>query len=141
AFSLYALGRLTLGVEPELALASFLQAGTIYRSEEETALQAAHIAMQLSAFALSAGQAEVAIDIVDNSTRAVARAENAALLSTLLMVKAEALTALGRRDEAREVRNDSLGWARYGFGSDDEVRARQREIAALYPTPDPDAPI
>ncbi|MEO1239729.1 MAG: DUF2927 domain-containing protein, partial [Pseudomonadota bacterium] len=126
AFSLYALGRLTLGVEPELALASFLQAGTIYRSDEDTALQAAHIAMQLSAFALSAGQADVAVEIVDNSTRAVAQAENAALLATLLMVKAEALDALGRPQEAEEVRQDSLGWARYGFGSDAEVLARQR---------------
>ncbi len=138
AFSLYALGRLTLGVEPELALASFLQAGSIYRGDEDTQLQAAHIAMQLSAFALSAGQAEAAIDIVDNSTRAVAAAENAALLATLLMVKAEALDAIGRRQEAEEVRQDSLGWARYGFGSDAEVRARQREIAALFPTPDPE---
>lgn len=135
AFSLYALGRLTLGVEPELALASFLQAGTIYRSDADTELQAAHIAMQLAAFALSAGQADVAVDIVDNSTRAVARAENAALLATLLMVKAEALEALGRPQEAEEVREDSLGWARYGFGSDAEVISRQREIAALFPTP------
>ena len=49
------------------------------------------------------------------------------------MVKAEALDVLGRGDEADEVRLDSLGWARYGFGSDAEVRARAREIAALAP--------
>ncbi|MDJ1008715.1 MAG: DUF2927 domain-containing protein [Paracoccaceae bacterium] len=133
AFSLYALGRLTLGSEPELALASFLQAGALYRSNETTQLQAAHISMQLAAFALSAGQPDVAIDIVDDALRPVAEAENAALLSTLLMVKAEALDVLGRRDEAAEVRLDSLGWARYGFGSDVEVRARAREIAALAP--------
>ena len=133
AFSLYALGRLTLGSEPELALASFLQAGSIYRSDGRTRLQAAHISMQLAAFALSAGQPDVAIEIVDDSLRPVAEAENAALLSTLLMVKAEALDALNRPQEAEAVRLDSLGWARYGFGSDAEVRARAREIAALVP--------
>lgn len=133
AFSLYALGRLTLGSEPELALASFLQAGAIYRDDPETQLQAAHISMQLAAFALSAGQPDVAAEIVDRNLRAVADAENAALLSTLLMVKAEALAALGRGDEAEEVRRDSLGWARYGFGTEAEVRSRAREIAALRP--------
>jgi len=135
AFSLYALGRLSLGSEPELALASFLQAGALYRADEGTRLQAAHIAMQLAAFALSAGQPDVAIEIVDDSLRAVAEAENAALLSTLLMVKAEALAAVGRPQEAEEVRLDSLGWARYGFGSDAEVRARAAEIAAIVPRP------
>ena len=51
AFSLFALGRLSLATEPELALASFLQAGSIYRASDDTELQAAHIAMQLAAFA------------------------------------------------------------------------------------------
>ena len=45
-----------------------------------------------------------------------------ALLATLLMIKAEALDAQGRSEEARITRLDSLGWARYGFGSDQEVR-------------------
>ena len=62
---------------------------------------------------------------------AVVQAENAALLSTLLMIKAEALEVQGRVVEAQAVRRDSLGWARYGFGSDDSVRARLSEIAAL----------
>jgi len=31
------------------------------------------------------------------------------------------------------VRLDSLGWARYGFGSDAEVGARLAEIAAIAP--------
>ncbi|MEM9708108.1 MAG: DUF2927 domain-containing protein [Pseudomonadota bacterium] len=133
AFSLYALGRLSLGSEPELALASFLQAGTLYRSQPGTRLQAAHVAMQLSAYALSAGQARAAIEIVDDNLRTVADAENAALLATLLMVKAEGLALLGRSEEADAVRLDSLGWARYGFGSDAEVRDRAREISGLVP--------
>ncbi len=131
AFSLFALGRLSLDGESDIALASFLQAGTIYNSRPETRLQGAHVAMQLAAFALSAGQTDAALALVDDSLGAVAAAENAALLSTLLMIKAEALALQGRTAEARAVRLDSLGWARYGFGSDKAVRLRMREIAAL----------
>ena len=59
--------------------------------------------------------------------------ENAALLATLMMFKAEALEMTGRTAEASAVRMDSLGWARYGFGADANVRARLREIASLNP--------
>ncbi|MEM0945765.1 MAG: DUF2927 domain-containing protein [Pseudomonadota bacterium] len=133
AFSLYALGRLSIGTEPDLAMTAFLQSGTLYRAGRDTDLQAAHVAMQLAAFALSAGQAEIALEIVDRNIAPVRRAENAALLSTLLMVKAESLEILGRRAEARTVRQEALGWARYGFGSSTEVRLRLEEIAALSP--------
>ncbi len=133
AFSLYALGRLSIGAEPELAITSFLQAGTLYRNSADTEVQAAHVAMQLAAFALSAGQGDIALDIVDRNIAPVAAAENAALLSTLLMVKAEALELEGKTAEAQSIRNDALGWARYGFGSDAEVRARFNEISSLRP--------
>jgi len=131
AFSLFALGRLSLSGEADIALASFLQAGAIYKSHPETNLQGSHVAMQLAAFALSAGQTEAAITLVDDNIGPVAAAENAALLATLLMIKSEALTLEGRTAEARAVRLDSLGWARYGFGSDKAVRLRLREIASL----------
>lgn len=133
AFSLFALGRLSLGDDADLALASFLQAGQIYGSSPDTQLHQAHVDMQLAAFALSSGQADVAIDIVDKHLSAVARAENAALLASLLMVKAEALDYLGRSAEARKLSQDSLGWARYGFGADSDVRRRAADISALNP--------
>jgi len=139
AFSLFALGRLSLGREGDLALASFLQAGAIYADNPDTQVHEAHIAMQLAAFALSSGQAQVALDIVDRHAGAVAEAENAALLATLLLVKVEALDLLGRSAEAASLRRDSLGWARYGFGSDAEVRKRAAEIAALNPRRRPGA--
>ena len=131
AFSLFALGRLSLAGEADIALASFLQASSIYNSNPGTRLQGAHVAMQLAAFALSSGQTEAAIALVDDSIAPVAAAENAALLATLLMIKSEALTLQGKTVEARAVRLDSLGWARYGFGSEKAVRLRLREIAAL----------
>jgi hypothetical protein len=133
AFSLFILGRLTLATEPEVALSAFLQAGSYYAETPGYEIQSAHVAMQLSAFALSAGQADATLDIVNAHLRDVANAENAALLATLLFVKAEALELLNRPAEAREVYLDALGWARYGFGSDDEVRARAGEIAMLSP--------
>ena len=131
AFSLFALGRLALAGEADIALTSFIQAGTIYGLRPETKLQGAHVAMQLAAFALSSGQPQAAIGLVDDNLAVVARAENAALLATLLMIKSEALEVQGRIVQAKAVRNDSLGWARYGFGSDAAVRARLAEIAAL----------
>ncbi|MCP3969954.1 MAG: DUF2927 domain-containing protein [Rhodobacteraceae bacterium] len=140
AFSLFALGRLSLSGEADIALASFLQAGTIYNSRPETRLQGAHVAMQLAAFALSSGQAEAAIVLVDENIGPVAAAENAALLSTLLMIKSEALTMQGHTGQARAVRLDSLGWARYGFGSEKAVRLRLQEIAALSQRIRGDAP-
>ena len=133
AFSLYARGRLTIGSDPELALASFLRAGTLYSGSSETQLQEAHVSMQLAAFALSAGQAEVAIDLVDTATPAVRDGENAALLASLLLVKSQALEFQGNIEEAAAVRTESLGWARYGFSSDQSVRERAREIARLAP--------
>ena len=50
-----------------------------------------------------------------------------------MMLRAEALELNGRSAEARAVRLDSLGWARYGYGADWAVRARLHEITALSP--------
>ena len=133
AFSLYALGRLSLGVNSDVALQAFREAETIYRNSPGSDLQVAHMGVQLAAYALSAGKAERAIEIVNTHVPAVMSAENAALLSTFLMIKAEALDLAGRPTEAQLVRLDSLGWARYGFGSDAQVGQRLREIAAISP--------
>ena len=59
--------------------------------------------------------------------------KNAVLLYNLLLLRAEALDLTGRSAEARTVRLDSLGWARYGFGPDWAVRAKLREISSLSP--------
>lgn len=133
AFSLYALGRLSLPTEPRLSLASFLEAAEIYHNDPTARLQEAHVAMQLSAFALSAGDAEAVLRIVEPQLEPVRRGENAALLASLLLMKAEALELQGRTAEARAVRAESLGWGRYGFGTEEVVRARAAEIASLTP--------
>ena len=132
-FSLFILGRSALGVDGPLALTAFLRAGEIYSARSDTRIHAAHVAVQMAAFSLSAGQPQAAVDLVNTHFGAAMAAENAGLLATLLMIKAEALDAQGRSEEARITRLDSMGWARYGFGSDQEVRSRMAEIAALSP--------
>jgi hypothetical protein len=134
AFSYFTLGRLARSSEAPLALQSFLEAAQIYRALPGGEVHAAHVDMHLAAFALSAGRAEDALAFAMRAQPAAIRSENAALLSTLKMVQAEALDLLGRADDARTVRIDSLGWARYGFGSEARVRQRLAEIAALVPT-------
>ncbi|WP_425091018.1 DUF2927 domain-containing protein [Tropicimonas sp. S265A] len=133
AFSYFALGRLSLSTDPDLSFASFIQAGGLYTEAAGTEVQQAHVTMQIAAFALTTGQAETALRLVNSALPAVQQSENAALLSTLLMMKAEALDLMGRRNEAAAVRLDSLGWARYGIGDDAQVRARLAEIASLPP--------
>lgn len=133
AFSLFSLGRLARPREGDLALAAFLQARMIYANLPGAEAHVAHVDMQLAAFALSMGRFEQALDLSRGAQHAARTTENAALLASLQMVQAEALDRLGRPDEARTVRLDSLGWARYGFGSEQRVRDRLAEVAALPP--------
>lgn len=131
AFSFYALGRSQISSDPEAAVRAFAEAQKIYRSLPGGEIQSAHVDMQLSAIALSTGQPGQAIQFADRAMPAVSRAENAALLATLMLIKAEALEAQGQVAEARALRLDTLGYARYGFGSEAQVRARMSEVAAL----------
>ncbi|MEM8631758.1 MAG: DUF2927 domain-containing protein [Pseudomonadota bacterium] len=133
AFSLFVNARLALGSDGDIALASFFKAGELYSLNPETQLQSAHVGMQLAAYALSSGDASTSLRIIDAHLPTVSQSQNAALLATYLMLKAEALDYLNRPQEAKAVRHDCLGWARYGFGSDAEVRARLAEIAELTP--------
>ena len=132
AFSHFTVARLARPEEIERALASFLEAGRIYRNLGAEA-HMAHIDMQLAAFSLSMGRFEDAVTLARRAQPAARATENAALLASLQMVQAEALDRLGRTAEASSLREESLGWARYGFGDDARVRARLAEIAALAP--------
>lgn len=132
-FAWLALGRLSLGHDRAASRAAFTRAAAIYAGRPELALQSAHADMQLAAFALSDGDARTALDLTARAAPLAAHAENAALLASLLMVRSAALDLVGRASEARAVRIDSLAYARYGFASETEVRARFANIAALSP--------
>ena len=132
-FSLYALGRLEIAHDPDAALEAFRGAAAAFRSSDETRLHEAHVAVQLAAFALNEGDDVSVLRLVDAAVPLATRYQNAALLATLLMFKAEALDLRGEQDAAASVRVDSLGYARYGFGDEDMIRDRLDEIANLAP--------
>ncbi|MEO0485028.1 MAG: DUF2927 domain-containing protein [Pseudomonadota bacterium] len=133
-FSHYALGRLTIATEPQRAFNSFVAADSLFQQSPTTALHSAYVGAQIAAFALLDGDADTIIAITDRHIPTAAQHENAALMASLMMFRAEALELQGRMAQARALRLDSLGWARYGFGSTEAVTARLREIALLNPT-------
>jgi len=130
-FAQYAYGRLEVGHNPAVALASFNAAESSYRASPVMQIHTAHIAVQQAAFALAARDTARVIELADRYTDVAERHQNAALLATLMMFKAQALEMRGQIAQAESLRLDSLGWARYGFGSDANVQARLDEIAAL----------
>lgn len=133
-FSHYAYGRLMQSFDAQKAHNHFLLADRALRlSDGPDSPHRLYVATQLAAHAVSAGRGKEALARVTPLLPVAARLENATLLSTLMLLRAEALELEGQSAEATNQRLDSLGWARYGFGSDWAVRAKLREIAALSP--------
>ncbi|MCZ4352431.1 DUF2927 domain-containing protein [Roseovarius aestuarii] len=133
AFSHYAMGRIAQNTDPSYAQNQFAAADAYYRRSPGTALHRAHAATQLASYAIAQGRGDVALSILGPQMHVAETHENAALLASMMMLRAEALELSGRVAEARTVRLDSLGWARYGYGADWAVRAKLREISALNP--------
>ena len=137
AFSHFALGRLTQASDPDFAQDQFATADQFYQRTPGTELHRAFTAAQLASYAIAQGRGEDALMLIGPHLGTAERFENAALLATLQMLRAEALELTGRVAEARSVRLDSLGWARYGYGADWAVRAKLREVGALSPLKGP----
>jgi len=131
AFSHFAVARLYVGSDRARAVAEFSQAAAIYRRLPGGAIHVAHIDMQLAAIAVASGRPDQAVGFADRALPAIRMAENHALLATVQLIKAEALDMLGMGVEAQALRVDSRAAARYGFGTEAQVRAREREIGAL----------
>lgn len=136
-FASYAYGRLQLGNDPTLALGAFNSASRAYGQTPVTDIHTAHVAVQLAAFTLISGDADATLAITQGAIPIARRHQNAALMSLLMMFQAEALDLQGQTDAGMALRLDSLGWARYGFGSREEVIDRLNEIAALPPRQPP----
>lgn len=132
-FSHYAMGRILQSVDSAAAQSQFTLAQRYFGDRSDTRLHQAYVASQLAAYAVSEGRAHDTLTLVTPHLDTAIRHENAALLSTLMLMRAEALDMSGRVSEGRQIRMDSIGWARYGFGSDWEVRAKMREISSLNP--------
>ncbi|HIF78257.1 MAG TPA: DUF2927 domain-containing protein, partial [Sulfitobacter sp.] len=133
AFSHYAMGRVTQMTDPAAAQTHYQMADTLYSRTPGTTLHRAYVATQRAGYAVTIGDGAGALALIEPHLPIAEASENAALLATLMLLKAEALEIEGRGIEARRVRLDSIGWARYGFGPDWAVRAKLREIASLNP--------
>jgi Protein of unknown function (DUF2927) len=131
AFSHFAVARLWAGSDPGRALTEFDSAAAIYAGLPGGQIQIAHIDMQRAAMALAGGQNDAALRLTDKAIPVVRSHENAALLATLMLIKAEALERSGDPAAAAALRLDSQVWARYGFGPDSVVKARMRDIATV----------
>ena len=132
ALSQLALGRASLGADAAAALEAFVAADALYRARRGGDVQRAHVALQLAAFALSSGDADATIALVDRAVPAASDSQNAALLSQLLLLRAGALATLGRDDVAARVRREAMAWGRYAWG-DAELASRAARVAALVP--------
>jgi hypothetical protein len=132
-FTLFTLGRLLAQSDPPAAARAFAAAGQIYASLPDGGIHLAHVQMQMAAFALAGGQYDAAIRLADQGLPLAERAQNAALMANLMLVKSYALQGLGRDTEAQALRLDTLPAARYGFGREQDIRARQASFAALLP--------
>lgn len=129
-FAWMALARVSDRKDPNAAQAAFANASAIFHARA-LPLHAAHADVQLAIFALAAGQFDRAAAIADRAIPAATSGQNGAILAGLLMVKAAALDHLGQGDQAALLRLHSLGWARYGMASDNDVRRRLAKIDAL----------
>ncbi|WP_281823451.1 DUF2927 domain-containing protein [Jannaschia rubra] len=133
AYSQLALGRAALSLDGDLALAAFLQAHTLYRRMTgRDSIHSAQVGLQLAAFALSTGQVDMALDILDGAIPAADAAQNASLLATLLLLRAEAARMTGADADAALIRREGLAWGRYAWG-DRILAIRAAEVAGLRP--------
>ncbi|WP_425043876.1 DUF2927 domain-containing protein [Primorskyibacter sp. S87] len=133
AFSLYLLGLMTQSRDLRLSQQYFGTALHYLAQTPGTEVHKAYITAQTAAYALTQGDGATALRQVRGQIETAARAENAELLSTLMLLEAEGYDLAGQHDRAASVRLDSVGWARYGSGSDWAVRAKMQNIATLSP--------
>ncbi|WP_240607834.1 DUF2927 domain-containing protein [Pararhodobacter oceanensis] len=131
ALSLMLNARLAPRDQGEAALDALLAAAELYRRAPGGEVHAAHIDMHLAVQALATGQAEMVLDLTARALPAAERSENAAFIASLGFLRAEALSLIGRTNEAERLRVDSFPAARYGFGTEAAARARMDEIARI----------
>lgn len=131
AFSLFLAARFAPPGEGEQALDALIGAAGIYHSRPGGQVPRAHVDLHLAAQALGAGQYPLVLRLTDTAIGPARRTENGALLSSLMLLRAQALERMGRQTEAERLRQDAVPFAVYGFGSVEAATNRREEIAAL----------
>ncbi|MGB1236233.1 MAG: DUF2927 domain-containing protein [Planktomarina sp.] len=132
-FAYYASGRLAMSTNPHEAQQHLQIADRIFASRPNMAIHRAKVAVQLAAFELLDGNGAGVLAAVNPHLNVAMAHENADVLSSLLMFRAEGLDLIGRSSEGAAVRLDALGWARYGYGNKTAVLERLTEIQRLSP--------
>jgi len=131
AFAHFLVGRSEQGRDSGLAQAHFRTALSYLGQGPDTANHRALIQSRLASFALQAAEYDRAERLLDAAIPAARSGQNAALLSSLLMLKARLADARGHRHEAATLRSDSVGWALYGLGTEATIDHQLRDRAVL----------
>jgi len=131
AFSLFLVARFAPPTRGADALEALIQASNLYGALPDGANAQAYVDLHLAAQALGAKQYSDVLSLTARAMRAARQAENGALLSSLMLLRAQALAAQGNTTEAARLRRDATPFALYGFGSDKAATARRDEIALL----------
>ena len=131
AFSLFLAARFAPPGEGTRAIEALASAAAIYGARPGGAVPRAHVDLHLAAQALAAGQHDLVLRLTESAITPARRSENGALLSSLMLMRAEALQRTGRAGMAEQLRRDAVPYAIFGFGSRRAAENRRDEIAAL----------
>lgn len=132
-YNWYAIGLLTERREPARSFVAFQNAYYYYQANNGTDIHKAQVASRIASYALRNGNPSLALEYIDPSLPAATKGENAALMATLMLLRSEALSQMGMATDARAAWMESLGWARYGFGSERELKQRLSLLTGFSP--------
>jgi tetratricopeptide (TPR) repeat protein len=133
-FAYFARGEVSLHDDPHQAALDFTQAYMIYKTLFGASdIHTAKAAVQMASLSMSAGNLKEALTYIDQSIPAAHKAQDGALLFSLLTMKAEAYEGLGRYADANTLRQQAIGWGYYGLASGSEIAKRMDMVATLRP--------
>ncbi|MCC5963456.1 MAG: DUF2927 domain-containing protein [Rhodobacteraceae bacterium] len=131
ALALFLSARFAPEGDGQRAVAALTQAAQLYGARAGGDVPRAHVELHLAAQALASGQTDLVLRLTDSAMPPARRSENGALLSSLMLLRAEALEQLDREAEAARLRRQAAPFAVFGFGSEAAAIDRRNEIAAL----------
>ncbi len=130
-FSLYAYGRLVARTDPNAGFVALREARSIFAARPDTAVQLAHVDVQLAAQALLAQQEDTALELADGAMGVARGAQNAGLLFSVQMIRSVALARMGDDVRSQAARVDALEWAGYAYAERSEIVEQVAEIERL----------
>lgn len=133
-FSYFARARVSISANSEQAAADFARSYAVFNDIfGPNNIHTAQAALQMASLSISAGRYDTALEFINDSIPAAKSAQNGRLLFSLLAMKAEVVTQLGRSDEATALRREAISWGRYGIVPAREISDRLKTIAKLKP--------